>query len=80
MRELGERKIALFCCCGIRTNLSNYLVGMIYAQLIKRYTVRQIGCIRAVCLCRCIASWTRYANISLAKRYSLVGTGHHAFH
>ena len=33
--ELGERKIALFCCIPDSDKSLNYLVGMIYTQLIQ---------------------------------------------
>ena len=35
LEELGERKIALFCCIPDSDKSLNYLVGMIYSQLIQ---------------------------------------------
>ena len=35
LQELGERKIALFCCIPDSDKSLNYLVGMIYTQLIQ---------------------------------------------
>ena len=35
LQELGERKVALFCCIPDSDKSLNYLVGMIYTQLIQ---------------------------------------------
>ena len=35
LEELGEKKVALFCCIPDSDRSLNYLVGMIYGQLIQ---------------------------------------------
>ena len=54
LQELGERKIALFCCIPDSDKSLNYLVGMIYTQLIQTL-YRQTAYTKDACLCRCIA-------------------------
>lgn len=41
LEELGERKIALFCCIPDSDKSLNYLVGMIYSQLMNSTTLPQ---------------------------------------
>ena len=65
--ELGERKIALFCCIPDSDKSLNYLVGMIYTQLIQTL-YRQADRVhkgRLPVPVHCLMD--EYANISLPK-------------
>ena len=65
--ELGERKIALFCCIPDSDKSLNYLVGMIYTQLIQTL-YRQADRIhkgRLPVPVHCLMD--EYANLSLPK-------------
>lgn len=67
LQELGERKIALFCCIPDSDKSLNYLVGMIYTQLIQTL-YRQADRIhkgRLPVPVHCLMD--EYANISLPK-------------
>ena len=67
LQELGERKIALFCCIPDSDKSLNYLVGMIYTQLIQTL-YRQADRVhkgRLPVPVHC--SMDEYANISLPK-------------
>ena len=67
LQELGERKIALFCCIPDSDKPLNYLVGMIYTQLIQTL-YRQADRIhkgRLPVPVHCLMD--EYANISLPK-------------
>ena len=67
MQELGERKIALFCCIPDSDKSLNYLVGMIYTQLIQTL-YRQADRVhkgRLPVPVHCLMD--EYANISLPK-------------
>ena len=56
LQELGERKIALFCCIPDSNKSLNYLVGMISTQLIQTSVpTGQTAYAKDACLCRCIA-------------------------
>ena len=48
LQELGERKIALFCCIPDSDKSLNYLVGMIYTQLIQTLYDRRTGAVGMV--------------------------------
>lgn len=79
LQELGERKIALFCCIPDSDKSLNYLVGMIYTQLIQTlyrpsgpHTQRSFAC-------ACALPYGRVRQHFLAKRYLFVGASHHAF-
>ena len=67
LQELGERKIALFCCIPDSDKSLNYLVGMIYTQLIQTL-YRQADRVhkgRLPVPVHCLMD--EYANISLPK-------------
>ena len=67
LQELGERKIALFCCIPDSDKSLNYLVGMIYTQLIQTL-YRQADRIhkgRLPVPVHCLMD--EYANLSLPK-------------
>ena len=67
LQELGERKIALFCCIPDSDKSLNYLVGMIYTQLIQPL-YRQADRVhkgRLPVPVHCLMD--EYANISLPK-------------
>ena len=67
LHELGERKIALFCCIPDSDKSLNYLVGMIYTQLIQTL-YRQADRVhkgRLPVPVHCLMD--EYANISLPK-------------
>lgn len=67
LQELGERKIALFCRIPDSDKSLNYLVGMIYTQLIQTL-YRQADCVhkgRLPVPVHCLMD--EYANISLPK-------------
>ena len=67
LQELGERKIALFCCIPDSDKSLNYLVGMIYTQLIQTL-YRQADRVhkgRLPMPVHCLMD--EYANISLPK-------------
>ena len=67
LQELGERKIALFCCIPDSDKSLNYLVGMIYTQLIQTL-YRQADRVhkgRLPVPVHCLID--EYANISLPK-------------
>ena len=67
LEELGERKIALFCCIPDSDKSLNYLVGMIYTQLIQTL-YRQADRVhkgRLPVPVHCLMD--EYANISLPK-------------
>ena len=67
LQELGERKVALFCCIPDSDKSLNYLVGMIYTQLIQTL-YRQADRIhkgRLPVPVHCLMD--EYANISLPK-------------
>ena len=67
LQELGERKIALFCCIPDSDKSLNYLVGMIYTQLIQTL-YRQADRVHTGRLpvpVHCLMD--EYANISLPK-------------
>ena len=67
LQELGERRIALFCCIPDSDKSFNYLVGMIYTQLIQTL-YRQADRIhkgRLPVPVHCLMD--EYANISLPK-------------
>ena len=79
LQELGERKIALFCCIPDSDKSLNYLVGMIYTQLIQTL-YRQADRVhkgRLPVPVHCLMD--EYANISLPKDTFFVSAGHHAF-
>ena len=79
LQELGERKIALFCCIPDSDKSLNYLVGMIYTQLIQTL-YRQADRVhkgRLPVPVHCLMD--EYANISLPKDTFFVGAGHYAF-
>jgi len=67
LQELGERRIALFCCIPDSDKSFNYLVGMIYTQLIQTL-YRQADRVhkgRLPVPVHCLMD--EYANISLPK-------------
>ena len=67
LQELGERKIALFCCIPDSDKSLNYLVGMIYTQLIQTL-YRQADRVhkgRLPMPVHCLMD--EYANLSLPK-------------
>ena len=67
LQELGERKVALFCCIPDSDKSLNYLVGMIYTQLIQTL-YRQADRVhkgRLPVPVHCLMD--EYANISLPK-------------
>ena len=67
LQELGERKIALFCCIPDSDKSLNYLVGMIYTQLIQTL-YRQADRVhkgRLPVPVHCLMD--EYANLSLPK-------------
>lgn len=67
LQELGERRIALFCCIPDSDKSLNYLVGMIYTQLIQTL-YRQADRVhkgRLPVPVHCLMD--EYANISLPK-------------
>ena len=67
LQELGERKIALFCCIPDSDKSLNYLVGMVYTQLIQTL-YRQADRVhkgRLPVPVHCLMD--EYANISLPK-------------
>ena len=67
LQELGERKVALFCCIPDSDKSLNYLVGMIYTQLIQTL-YRQADRIhkgRLPVPVHCLMD--EYANLSLPK-------------
>ena len=67
LQELGERKIALFCCIPDSDKSLNYLVGMIYTQLIQTLYCQadRIHKGRLPVPVHCLMN--EYANLSLPK-------------
>ena len=67
LQELGERKIALFCCIPDSDKSLNYLVGMIYTQLIQTLYCQadRIHKGRLPVPVHCLMD--EYANLSLPK-------------
>ena len=70
LQELGERKIALFCCIPDSDKSLNYLVGMIYTSLSRHYTAKQTAYTKDACLCRCIVSWMSMQTCHCQKIHS----------
>ena len=77
--ELGEKKVALYCCIPDSDKSLNYLVGMVYTQLIQTL-YRQADRVhkgRLPVPVHCLMD--EFPNVSLPKDSLLVGLGDHAF-
>ena len=70
LQELGERKVALFCCIPDSDKSLNYLVGMIYTQLIQTLYRQADRIHKDDCLCLCIALWTSTRTFLCRKIHS----------
>ena len=68
LQELGERKIALFCCIPDSDKSLNYLVGMIYTQLIQPFVLTPF---RRAALIDCIALLQNAGGLPDVPRYLL---------
>ena len=78
LQELGERKIALFCCIPDSDKSLNYLVGMIYTTHPNAVSPSRPRTQRSFA-CACALPYGRVRQHFLAKRYLFVGASHHAF-
>lgn len=60
LSSMGERKVALFCCIPDADTSLNYLVGMIYSQLSRRFITWQTVCMAVPSRFRSTASWMSF--------------------
>lgn len=60
LSNMGERKVALFCCIPDADTSLNYLVGMIYSQLSRRFITWQTVCMAVPSRFRSTASWMSF--------------------
>ena len=79
LEELGERKIALFCCIPDSDKSLNYLVGMIYSQLIQTLYRQADRVHRGRLPVPVHLLIDEFPNISLPKDSFFVCAGDHAF-
>ena len=79
LQELGERKIALFCCIPDSDKSLNYLVGMIYTQLIQTLYRQSGPRTQRTLACSGALPDGRVREHFFAKRHLFVRPCHHAF-
>ena len=73
LQELGERKIALFCCIPDSDKSLNYLVGMIYTQLIQTLYRQADRVHKGRLACAGALPYGRVREHFLAERHLFVG-------